>query len=153
MSTYKNIYLTRTGAVTLKGELRNLRRKLTDVSRDLKAARQDGEFENGDLEVAENEYDQVSHRIEELSDILTRAKTLRPTGRSVVVLGSRVTLREQGGGRVIYQIVESVEADPAASKISDRSPLGRQLVGRMAGDTVRLVTATRNHTYTIDTIS
>lgn len=153
MSTYKNIYLTQTGVTTLKGELRGLRRRLTDVSKDLKDARhRDGEFENGDLEVAENEYEQVATRIDELNGILTRAKKLRPNGRNFISLGSIVELEENDGSTYSYQIVESVEANPAERKISDRSPLGRELLGRKVGDTVRLVTPSGNHKYSIASI-
>jgi transcription elongation GreA/GreB family factor len=37
-----------------------------------------------------------------------------------------------------YRIVGEDEADPAAEKISYVSPIGRALIGRTAGDKVRL---------------
>lgn len=151
MGTYRNIFLTHAGTTTLRGELRGLRRKLSAVSEDLKQARDhDGEFENGDWEVAENEYRLVNQRIHEINRILDHARPLRPSnGRKLrVALGSRVRVRENGDIRE-YRLVSSVEADPELRKISDESPLGRALLDSQVGDQVEVETPSGRRTYSI----
>ncbi len=50
--------------------------------------------------------------------------------------GAFVTLRDEQGGRVEYQVVEPEAADAAHRRVSVESPLGRALLGRRAGDEV-----------------
>ena len=67
-------------------------------------------------------------------------ETAGPDGR--VHLGSSVSVEEvEGGGAVdVYRIVGSAEADPAAGRISNASPVGRALIGRSVGETVSVAT-------------
>lgn len=150
MGTYKKVFLTQTAVNTLKGELRHLRRRLHNVSDELKAARDTGGmFENGDLEVAEDDWRQVNGRIDEINTILSHSQALRPaSGRIFVGLGSTVKLRE-GHQTWIYRLVESLEADPARHKISDQSPLGQALLGREVGEEVCVPTGTGQRCYKV----
>jgi transcription elongation factor GreA len=62
----------------------------------------------------------------------------RSTAKSA--LGSLVTFRELDSERVrTYRLVGAGEADPDAGRISLASPLGRALVGRAPGETVRVL--------------
>lgn len=54
-------------------------------------------------------------------------------------LGSRVHVRDSEGEDA-YTLVTSAEADPTRGLISDRSPVGRALLGRRAGDEVEVTT-------------
>jgi transcription elongation factor GreA len=49
----------------------------------------------------------------------------------------------------VYQIVGSVESDPAAGKISHESPVGQALLGRRAGDQVEVATPSGRKQMTI----
>ena len=50
---------------------------------------------------------------------------------------------------VVYRIVGSAEADPAAGRISNASPVGRALVGRGVGETVTVITPRGDVAYRI----
>jgi transcription elongation factor GreA len=52
-----------------------------------------------------------------------------------VGLGSKVTVEDEDGV-LTYQVVGPLEAAPAQGRISDQSPVGRALMGHVAGDEV-----------------
>ncbi|HEY7131644.1 MAG TPA: GreA/GreB family elongation factor, partial [Candidatus Limnocylindrales bacterium] len=51
-------------------------------------------------------------------------------------IGSSVTVEDADGDRSTFAIVGSTEADPAAGRISNVSPVGRALLGSRVGDDV-----------------
>jgi len=54
-----------------------------------------------------------------------------------VVFGARVELEDQdGGNRVVYQVVGEDEAEIKEGRISITSPIARALVGKSEGDVV-----------------
>lgn len=57
-----------------------------------------------------------------------------------VAIGSVVELIDQTGRRVVYTIVESIEANPSDGRISIKSPLGQRLIGKTIKDTIGLKT-------------
>jgi transcription elongation factor GreA len=59
--------------------------------------------------------------------------------RGPVELGSTVHVRD-AEGEDVYTLVTSAEADPTLGLISDRSPVGRALLGRCPGDEVQVTT-------------
>ena len=59
----------------------------------------------------------------------------------VVDIGAIVTVLNKTAGREIeYTIVGATEANPLKGKISDRSPIGKAIVGKKAGDVVEVET-------------
>jgi transcription elongation factor GreA len=97
--------------------------------------------DNAELMYALEEHILLEQRIAKLESDLARARviTLGPdNGR--VGIGSRVRLRrlDASDRRVEYEIVSLVEADIGRGKLSAESPLGAALLGRRAGDTVRV---------------
>ena len=55
--------------------------------------------------------------------------------RGMVGVGSHVTVQEHGVDEPEeYHVVGSAEADPARGRISNESPLGRALLGKLVGD-------------------
>jgi transcription elongation GreA/GreB family factor len=68
----------------------------------------------------------------------TAELVLPPAPGGKARFGSVVRLEGAGGMALTYRIVGEDEADPAAEKISYVSPIGRALIGRTAGDKVRL---------------
>jgi transcription elongation factor GreA len=59
---------------------------------------------------------------------------LRDEGK--VRLGARVKLSAEDGQEAEYRLVTPDDADPAHGAVSVASPLGRALLGRVAGDEV-----------------
>lgn len=67
--------------------------------------------------------------------------------RIKVAIGSVVDLIDIGGNLFRYTIVDTIEADPSAGKISFQSPLGSSLIGRTAKDIVRWGTKKRANQF------
>ena len=61
-----------------------------------------------------------------------------PQGK--VAFGATVTLREEGEGTVVYQLVMPEDADAGKGLISTASPIGRALLGKEEGDEVTVPT-------------
>jgi len=54
-----------------------------------------------------------------------------------VAIGSMVELVDASGRKVVYTIVDSIEANPSDGRISFKSPLGQNLIGKTIADTVK----------------
>ncbi len=63
-----------------------------------------------------------------------------PAQRERVFFGAFVEIEEEGGERRELRIVGPDESDPAQGLLSMESPLGRALLGKLAGDDVRAQT-------------
>ena len=78
---------------------------------------------------------QLKRRLAEMSMVDLSKLPLDKVG-----LGSTVVLLDlQKDQEVTYKIVTSEESDVAAGRISTGSPIGRALVGKALGDTVKVV--------------
>jgi transcription elongation factor GreA len=140
MST-EQTFLTRDGLKKLEEELEFLRTtRRAQVAERLHNAQEDGELiENAEYEDAKNEQAFVEGRILQLETMLSNAVIIEEHGSSDVVgLGSRITVKESGGGNEEYLLVGAAEANPREGRISNESPLGRALLGRRVGDEVKV---------------
>jgi transcription elongation factor GreA len=132
------IPMTRGGAMTLKNELKRLKsveRPL--VIEALEVARSHGDLsENADYDAAKDRQAFIEGRIKELEDKLARAEIvdLSKVSGEKIVFGATVTLQDEDGVKLVYQIVGDDEADIKRQKISISSPIARALVGREVGD-------------------
>jgi len=135
-------FLTKEGYQTLQEELDYLRiKKREEIALRLHEAMEGGELiENAEYEAAKNEQAFVEGRIKELEIILATARvvdeTKKPTG--VIQVGSKVTIREEGGQKEEYLIVGAAEANPSAGRISNESPLGKALINHKEGEKVQV---------------
>jgi transcription elongation factor GreA len=137
--TAKNIvYLSPEGLAAAQAELERLLN--VDRSRvigELTIAKEFGNLdENADYESARNEQSFIEGRIAELNALIREARIIDPpkSNRKVVV-GSTVEMTCEDGP-VTYTIVGHTEADPAAGKISNESPLAQEILGKSVGDKV-----------------
>jgi transcription elongation factor GreA len=64
-----------------------------------------------------------------------------------------VRVEEDDGTVSTFAIVGSTEADPAAGRISNESPVGRALLGRSHGETVTVATPRGEVRYRITEVS
>jgi transcription elongation factor GreA len=88
--------------------------------------------------------------VAKITEILRYATAISHKKRSTNVdLGS--TVRLYSFPRYVeYTIVSSLEADPASSKISEDSPLGKVLMGKKVGESVSFITRKgKESTYNI----
>ena len=118
----------------LKGE------KTEEIKKNLAYARSLGDFsENSELDAAKDEQGQVAARIAELEELIKEAEIISESDMKddVVNLGSTVTVYDyEFEEEVEYSIVGTNEADPMKNKISDKSPIGSELINKTIGDEI-----------------
>jgi transcription elongation factor GreA len=92
--------------------------------------------ENADYLDAREEQTRLERRIAQLEQRLSGARIVEPNGSNGVIdVGERVRIRDlDTDERVEYELVGSLESDPAAGRISAQSPVGRALLGRRKGE-------------------
>jgi transcription elongation factor GreA len=139
----KEVILTPEGYERLKGEIEYLStEKRRDVAERIRVAREFGDIqENAEYDDAKNEQAMLEHRIATLEQRLRDARVIDTdeVSSDAVSIGSRVRLRDLEAGKTIeYHIVGSAEANPAESKLSNESPVGRAIMGRKKGETVEV---------------
>ena len=139
----KEVILTPEGYKKLKEEISYLStEKRREVAERIKTAREFGDIaENAEYDDAKNEQALLEHRIAQLEERLLNARviTKKEISKDSVSIGSRVKLRDVDAKETIeYRIVGSAEANPSENKLSNESPVGKGLLGRKKGDTVKV---------------
>jgi len=139
----KEVILTRAGLERLEKELENLRTvKRKEIAERIKQAIEFGDIsENSEYEDAKNEQAFIEGRIITLEKMLRNAKVIEENQREtgVVSVGSTVKIKDiEFDEEIEYKIVGSAEADPLANLISNESPVGRALLGQVAGSIVEV---------------
>lgn len=148
----KEFQLTKDGVAELQAELAELKEKLVEVIEAIKTARDQGDLsENAEYHAAKEEQERVDGRISEIEHILANTEVISHGAKGKISIGNTVTLKS-GKKDVTYHIVDSVEADPLESKISDESPIGRALLGKKLGDSVEITLPAGKTTYEVKEI-
>jgi transcription elongation factor GreA len=138
MNSTKTVYLSKKGIKELKKTIARLEREQQEAHISLR-----------DLDKTDN-HDGRLARIEKLAHIetieseLTDKKLLQRTAKQLprkrdmlrVAMGSVVDLIDTSGRIVRYTLVDSLEANPIDGRISIKSPLGQNLVGKQIRDMV-----------------
>ncbi|BCV20107.1 transcription elongation factor GreA [Moorella sp. Hama-1] len=150
----KETLLTANGLKKLEEELEYLKTvRRQEVAERLKQAIEFGDIsENSEYEDAKNEQAFIEGRILTLEKKLRNAKVIvaSEVPDDVVSLGSRVTLKDLDDGEEIqYEIVGSMEADPAENRISNESPVGKALLGHHTGEIIDIQVPAGNLRYQI----
>lgn len=150
----KTYNLTAEGVQEMKDELSGMIAQRPHVANRIKHARELGDLsENAEYQTAREEQDRLEARISELEHVLQNSQIIKkPKNDGQVRLGSTVTLKD-GGKPIDYQVVGTMEANPAAGKISDESPIGRALLGQKVGDKVEITTPAGSHMFKVVKIS
>ena len=149
----KAYQITEKGKTDLENELAELKGRRGDIADKIAAARDFGDLsENAEYDAAREEQGLVETRIAEIEDILQNAELIQVSGSSHVVLGNTVTL-QSAEKTVSYTVVGPVEADPLEGKISNESPIGQVLMGKVVGDEVVISTPKGEVFYTIANIA
>jgi transcription elongation factor GreA len=144
--------MTRPGYERLQHELEQLKRE--ERPRIIKAiaeARAHGDLsENAEYHAAKERQSFIEGRIIELEAKISGAEVLdSPREGDRITFGSTVLLRAADGKEIRYQIVGSDEADPATGRISILAPLARTLIGKEAGDEVKVQAPGGAKTYEV----
>ena len=131
-------YLTPEGEKKLRAELAELtgpRRE--ELAQRLRSAIQMGDLsENADYHKAKEDQGFLEGRIKEIETILRNVVIIEKTNSDIVMVGSHITVQEEGFDPETYYLVGAKEADPRNGKISNESPLGKALMDHKVGDVV-----------------
>ncbi len=115
-----------------------------ELPRELKKARALGDLsENAEYKSAKERQDYLRARLEQLKKRLSDLAmvNLSKIPRDVVAFGSIVAVYDlQKELEVEYKLVASEESDLNKGLISTSSPIGRGLLGKRVGDTVKIQT-------------
>lgn len=133
----KKIKLTQKSLDEKKVDLERLIARRSEVADRIAEARDFGDLsENAEYDAARSEQTELETKIAELKDIIDNAEIVSDeTMDSIGIgIGSTVTLeRVNGKKKIEYEIVSTTDADPMVGKISDESPLGNELIGKLEG--------------------
>ena len=137
--------ITREGLERLRGELRHI--LTVERPKNIKAieeARSHGDLnENAEYHAAKERQSLLNAKINELENAINASEVIEidELRGERIVFGAKVELENLASGRkVIYQLVGPYESEPESGKISVTSPLGKALIGKEEGDTVKFNT-------------
>ncbi|NOZ73740.1 MAG: transcription elongation factor GreA [Chloroflexi bacterium] len=141
----RTVYLTAEGLQKLQEELawrEQVRRP--EIANQLEAARLEGDLsENAGYDEAKYQAGMNEGRIMEIKEKIKYAVLIDKNNGPMneVSLGCTVTVRDlEFNEDEVYTIVGSAEADPSKGRISNESPIGRALMGKKVGATVKAET-------------
>lgn len=144
-------FLTPEGLKKLEKELAmrksEMRQKIADI---IKEAKEQGDLsENAEYTEAKRQQVDNERRIMELENQIRTSEVANfVKGSNVIQIGSKVKVKFNGEEK-IFEIVGSNEADPLNWKISNESPIGRAILGKKAGDKVKVDTPSGEKKYQI----
>lgn len=139
----KTIYYTKEGYHNLKEELDNLIKvERPVISAQIAEARDKGDLsENAEYDAAKEAQGLLELKISKFQDLLNHARILDESklDDSKVLLLSIVRLRNlKTNKEMVYTIVPESEADLRNGKVSVLSPIARGLLGKQAGEKVKI---------------
>jgi len=125
-------------------EIQELERELKmELPKEIKRARELGDLrENAEYHAAKERQSYLQARIGMLKRRIGEISlmNLDKLPRDRAAFGSTVHLRETDGDVRIYQLVMPEDADASKGLISTSSPIGRAIVGKTAGDEIKVPT-------------
>ncbi len=145
MAENKKNILTYAGLKKLEDELQDLKVvRRQEVAQKIKEAREQGDLsENAEYDAAKDEQRDIEARIEELEKILKNVEVVVEDEIDLdkINVGCRVKVYDvEYDEEMEFAIVGSTEANSLKNKISNESPVGKALLGKKVGDTVKVET-------------
>ncbi len=139
------LYVSRDRLEVMKADLERMRTEERDrISHMLHEAIKDGDLsENAGYDDAKMQQGLLEAHIREVESKVRSAQIIEDQVASGpgVSVGGKVTLEElESGDHIDYVVVGPEEANPRGGKISDRSPVGRAVLGKTPGDEVEVTT-------------
>jgi transcription elongation factor GreA len=143
------IPFTKQGLINLKLELEEVTARRPAAVETLKRGREMGDLsENGLYKAARMELGDIDRQIRHLTNLIAYGKVFEPKDNIKVQLGHLVTISADKTERA-FRIVGEYEADPKQNKISLKSPIGHNLMGRRVGDKIDINTPQGKNQYKI----
>ena len=130
---------------------RELRPKLIE---EVKVARGFGDLsENFEYKAAKREKNRNDSRIRYLQNMIKTAVVIeRNDEADGVALFDKVTFQDEDGDEETIQLVTTLRQDALKGLISKESPVGKALMGKRVGDTVR-IQVNENYAYDVTILS
>ncbi len=161
MTTPKQIKLTKEGYERLEQALAQEQERLIEATRIVQEQMENAtDAEDTGLEDAKREKRLVEARIEELEDNLARATVIEggaadgTVGLGATVVLTNETAKKEMTVRVVSTAEASVRGGDKVPRISDDSPVGRELLGRREGESfVVNLEAGKQVKYTVKSVS
>jgi transcription elongation factor GreA len=141
----EKIPITKAGFEKLKKELEYLKTvSILENIRDIETARAHGDIsENAEYAAAKERQAFLHGKVQEIENNLAMSNVidLRELNNDRVVFGSMVIIEDIAtGDDTKYQLVGPFESDINENKISVTSPIGKALIGKNIGDTIKVKT-------------
>ena len=147
------IPFTKLGFEELEKQLEIEVSKRPDAVKTLTRAREMGDLsENGLYKAAKQELNDLDRNIRNLKYLIKYAHITVPTNNNFVQIGHKV-LVETEGEKKEFLLVGEYEVDPKQNKISNKSPIGHNLMGRKVGENISITTPNRQIEMRIISIS
>lgn len=143
------IPFTKAGFSDLKKELETEILKRPEAVKQLTRGREMGDLsENGLYKAAKQELNDIDRKIRHLKSLVRYGKEITPSNNDFIQVGHSI-LVEVNNEKKEFQIVGEYEANSTENKISLKSPIGHNLMGRRAGDLVKINTPKGSVDYKI----
>ena len=156
MDQSKN-YITPAGLARLKAEYHELmhveRPKIVEVV--AWAASNGDRSENADYQYGKRRLREIDKRVHFLRKRIEDAEIVDPVLlklEKIIRFSATVTIANEDGDEIEYQIVGEDEFDAKNGKISWKSPVAKALLGKKIGDEVRIVKPAGEEFVTIENI-
>ena len=149
----KNI-LTYAGLKQREDELQDLKvNRRKEVAQKIKEAREQGDLsENAEYDAAKDEQRDIEARIEQLENLLKNVEVVVEDEIDLesISVGCKVKVMDlEYDEEMEFTIVGSTESNSLQNKISNESPVGRELLGKKVGDIVAVDTQAGKMEYEV----
>jgi transcription elongation factor GreA len=149
----QRIPFTKKGFSELLEEKNKYEKLRPEAVEHLRKAREMGDLsENGYYKASRQQLSFIDGKLRHIERLRRLAVIVEPQQNGVIQLGSTVNLIVQGK-KVVFQIVGGYESDPKEGTISDRSPLGKALIGKKVGDIITVSTPRGSVIYEVVSIT
>ncbi|MBK7037035.1 MAG: transcription elongation factor GreA [Bacteroidetes bacterium] len=137
-------YLSKEGMEKLKIEIQELKTSgRKEMSQQINEAREKGDLaENAEYHAAKEAQGLMEMKIAKLEELLMNARLLDESKIDIskVSVFTTVKLHDTKFNKdITYKLVSEKEADIKTGKISVTSPIGKGLLGKSVGDTVKII--------------
>ena len=137
-------YLSKEGMENLKIEIQELKTNgRKEMSQQINEAREKGDLaENAEYHAAKDAQGLMEMKIAKLEELLMNARLLDESKIDIskVSVFTTVKLHDTKFNKdITYKLVSEKEADIKTGKISVTSPIGKGLLGKSVGDTVKII--------------
>lgn len=147
------IPFTKEGLENIKKQLNEELSKRPEAVKSLTRGREMGDLsENGLYKAAKQELNDLDRKIRNLRYLIKHGKIFFPTNNDFVQLGHNVEI-ETLENKKTYRLVGEYEANPKEGRISLKSPIGHNLMGRKVGEEININTPSGKILYKIIKIS